>query len=104
MDVRLAWSTYQATMLATTASSPAGLTSPLVSLWDTRTPKAAATILPSSSGASLVAFDRLHPFRLATVHSGNVRIWDTRVCYAAIIRDSIIYTSLALTHPLGYDK
>lgn len=79
LDVRLAWSTYQSSVLATTASSPQGQPSPLVQLYDTRVPRVPASILPSSSGASLVSFDRLHPFRLSTVHSGNVRIWDTRV-------------------------
>ena len=69
----LTWSPLEPNILASCSADP------FIIIWDIRTPnKPQMTLQLWNAGASMVRFNRISPYMLASAHEGQVRIWDLR--------------------------
>ncbi|XP_038068522.1 GATOR complex protein WDR59-like [Patiria miniata] len=90
----LNWSVYEPDLLATCSVDT------YIYLWDTREPKKPSLAFSTFAGAAQVKWNKRNINYLATVHEGDIRLWDKRKNSQAV---QYISASLSKIHGLDWD-
>ncbi|XP_022107319.1 GATOR complex protein WDR59-like isoform X2 [Acanthaster planci] len=94
MDSDLNWSVFEPDLLATCSVDT------YIYLWDTREPKKPSLAFSTFAGAAQVKWNKRNSNYLATVHEGDIRLWDKRKNSQAV---QYISASLSKIHGLDWD-
>ncbi|XP_033625882.1 GATOR complex protein WDR59-like [Asterias rubens] len=90
----LNWSVFEPDVLATCSVDT------YIYLWDTREPKKPSVSFSTFAGAAQVKWNKKNSNYLATVHEGDIRLWDKRKTSQAA---QYISASLSKIHGLDWD-